>query len=129
MNKFFKALIIVNIVCSLIWHLLPWIVALDEQAETLLSWTGYLGNAFVRDKVFVYMSFIYPVCLIGVLFYVNVFRSLFTIVYLLQGFLLIFGGFYVSTPYDEFLEYFLTATGSVIIFISYFTSVSEKYSK
>lgn len=127
----YRALTIFLISILLIWYLFPWGFAYGNGAVLALAWLG-ANSVFDREFIVVYsraVVVIYVLIYAGLLFYVNIARYGLLVFAVLIGVASPFFGISVQSGYEGMLGYFQTLGDGVLIAMSFFTEIKNRFRK
>ena len=130
MNKFFKNLVLVCIVTTVIFNILPYFWHLIHPEETL---NLLLINGFKEYINFYYinnaLAVINILALIGLLFFKKWSRTLFFTVTCISILLGPFQGFSITAGYETSIGYISVLCEGAILYMAYFSSVASEFNK
>ena len=129
MDKLYRFLIVFGLVGYIIWFFQPYNVPeiYDGEVFNMLSGAGY-GSVDINWDAISYISLVlYIFSAVGMWFYVNWARNLFLILTITSVVLTAIGGVSVATSIDSTLGYLTSLADGALLFMAYFSSISEKY--
>jgi len=129
MDKLYKFLIVFGSAGYIIWFFQPYNILeiYDLEVFDILSMAGY-GSLDINWNAISYITLsLYLFSAVGMWFYINWARNLFLIITVVTVVMTATGGVSVETSIDATLSYLISLSDGALLFMCYFSSVSEKY--
>ena len=130
MREHFKNIVLANFIIYVIWFLIPYVdINLSQDEYDALSWSGlgaiYEGSVYIDYAFFL----IYGITTLGLIYFKYWSRPLFLIVSISDFVFSSISGVAVILPVDGTVGYLLTLTDGAILYMLYFTKISQKFNK
>lgn len=130
MEKVFRTIVVINLAAFLIWFFQPYgyLTITDKSVMDALAWNGYGGNEILNQYIPWCFLAVSLICAVGLYFYLNFARILFALMVLSALLLSPFMGLNIGTGIDTFFHTLINLLDGIILFMSYFSSISNKFS-